>query len=159
MKEKLLLLIDLTLHKDLTKIINTYSKQTNKIHVYSSKYWIPIIKRRGVKPVYSYEYRGSLKNILNLNLILFSFFKTNYGKIIVNIDKWENIKYIFFTLFFLKGEEKKLYINEKIMKITFKVWLRSGIIFIKWFSGMIIEFIVSSILLSYLILHNKIDKH
>lgn len=159
MKQESLLLVDLALHKDLVKIINTYRKQTNNIYVYSSEYLTPVIERNGVKPVYSYKYRGSLKNILNIKLILFSFFETSFGKIIVNSDKLENIKYVFFTLLLLKGKEKWLYIDGEIIRINLKIWLKSILIFIIWFLGMIIEFIGSGILLSYLILRNKIDKH
>jgi len=159
--KSLILFVDLVMYEDLDYSINKL-RENNKdriINIYTSKEWSQRFKNDlRVNNIFYYNFRGSISSLFNFRLIINNL-KLKYDLILINCDnKFEYLKYFIINLLFLRNKKVIISADQKYYKLTFADYLKILIKFISWIVFIAFELIVCIILMSFLLIINKIKK-
>lgn len=155
-----IIFIDLVMHNDIRQIILAikYLNKNCSINLLVSKEWFDRLKNsKFVNAVSYYNTRGSVANLINFKLILQNLFK-KYDLVIINCDDdLVFLRYFILNIPFLRKKEVYL-LNSYFKKADYFQLLNIFITFLIWTVGLILEFIISSILLAYLYIINRLHR-
>lgn len=161
LKFRNLLLVDLVMYEDLNPLINKFKKVNKEgiFNIYVSREWKMRLKNNHhINNIFHYKFRGSVSSLVNLKFIANNL-KFRYNLIIINSDnKLEYLKYFILNLFFLRKKRVIITTNQAFYELLVFDYLKLLFNFIGWLFFLSIELIVCFILLSYLLLINRIKK-